>query len=154
MATNEELHQFKVGAKPSDCEERRSTLDFESICKTDSRFHPSVVAVLVSLLQSSHENHQSILDAVEGINDQLYPKRDDPEDFLWTFWALLFTIARRVPYNHRKQELLVDFLISLSRKATGTTNIWGVCVPYFLSPHRIIPIIHLLFVCYSTLRRG
>jgi hypothetical protein len=153
MAPNEELPQSKVGAKPSDCEERMSTLNFESI-KTGSPFRSNIVAVLVSLLQSPHENHQSILDAVEGINDQLYPEREEPEGFFWTLWESLFTVARRVPYNHPKQELLADFLISLSRKATGTTNMWGVCVPYFLPPHRIILIIYLLFVCYSTLRRG
>jgi len=80
------------------------------------RLRSKVLEILIPLLQSTNEN-QSIRNAVGEIN-KLYPLKikdfpeaDEPDDFLWVFYALLFKIVRRIPYNHPKQERLIDFLM-------------------------------------------
>ncbi|KAN0070952.1 hypothetical protein V8E54_011117 [Elaphomyces granulatus] len=44
-------------------------------------------------------------------SDQLYSKDPmvyDVETFHWQLWGLLFMIVQMIPYNHPKQELLVN----------------------------------------------
>jgi hypothetical protein len=99
-----------------------------------------VLAILVFLVESFNVNSQIIQDAVDGI-DRLFSKtlepyqstttwygNDDPgaEGFLWMLWGVLLDVARKVPYNHPKQEVLVDFLKRLHQKEAGTIRIWGV----------------------------
>ena len=62
----------------------------------------------------------------------------DSQTFFWILWALLFKIARAIPYNHPKQELLVKFLMTLREKKEIAT-IWLVRVSHFLPSCRIIP---------------
>ena len=79
-------------------------------------------------------------------SDQLYSKDPmvyDVQTFLWKLWSLLFRIVQMIPYNHPKQELLVNFLKTLRRKKVGTASVWGVRV---LSLHKVmIKLIQILF---------
>ena len=65
----------------------------------------------------------------------------DVQTFLWTLWGLLFRIVQMIPYNHPKQELLVNFLKTLRRKKVGTATLY-----VFLPSHKIIPT-HYIQVC-------
>jgi hypothetical protein len=157
----EELQPPKVDVKP--CEERvsrtttsgnDSPLDLKSI-KASSSDDSEVLAILVFLVESVNVNSQIIQDAVDGI-DRLFSKtlklyqstttataaydRDDPgaEMFLWMLWGLLLEVARKVPYNHPKQEVLVDFLKRLDQKEAGTVRIRGVSIAFLI----IIPFPH------------
>jgi hypothetical protein len=48
----------------------------------------------------------------------------DAVTFLFLLWNLLGETARMIPYNHPKQELLVNFLKTLRRKKVGNAAIW------------------------------
>jgi hypothetical protein len=63
----------------------------------------------------------------------------DEEDFILMLWDMLLQIVQIIPYNCPNQELVIHFLMTLRRRATRTATIWGVCVPYFLPSHRVIP---------------
>jgi hypothetical protein len=101
----------------------------DDIACPDSDLKASVLAIFLSLL----EGYQSIQDAVKEINT-LYPTKQpwhdgtetyDTTDFFWALWRAMFSIVRILPYNHPKQELLVEFLVTLSREVMGTATVWG-----------------------------
>ena len=131
--------------KPSD-----SHLDFSSIKNgiggACPRLQSDILDVLVLLLQFPNEDNQfqSIDNAVKAITE-LYlraqplnpyeelnskdPEIYDAEIFLWMLWGVLLMVVKKIPYNHPKQEHLVNFLKTLR----------GAC-SLFPSPHMIIPI--------------
>jgi hypothetical protein len=115
------------------------------------RLQSKVLEIFIPLLQSTNEN-QSIRNAVGEIN-KLYPLKikdfpeaDEPDDFLWVFYAVLFRIVRRIPCNHPKQERLINFLMTLRKTANEPLTLEGVCVSYFLSLHKIIPTHYILVI--------
>ena len=155
-----------MAAKPSsgEWEERipsEFTLALKSI-KDDSiksnfpRVRSKILSVLLFLLQSANEAYQNSA-ICNGTNYQritqshYYYDTDescpttlpyfvyDEEDFILMLWDILFQIVQIIPYNYPNQELVIRFLMTLRRRATRTATIWGVCVPYFLPSHRIIP---------------
>jgi hypothetical protein len=152
----------KVDTKPSkECvlSSENDPLDFSSIKNhTEDTLMGLILDHLVLLLQCTDEDNQikKIHSAVLGItelylraqhSDQLYsedPMVYDVETFLWQLWGLLFTIVQMIPYNHPKQELLVNFLETLRKKKVGTVTLWGVRVPSFTQDHT--------YPLYSSLR--
>ena len=110
--------------KPSD-----SHLDFSSIKNgiggACPRLQSDILDVLVLLLQFPNEDNQfqSIDNAVKAITE-LYlraqplnpyeelnskdPEIYDAEIFLWMLWGVLLMVVKKIPYNHPKQEHLVN----------------------------------------------
>jgi hypothetical protein len=142
-----------MAAKPSSGEwEKRIPSEFtlalksikdDSIVKNFPRVRSKILSVLLFLLQSANEAYQNMQYAVEEINE-LCPTTQpcyvyDEEDFILMLWDMLLQIVQIIPYNYPNQELVIHFLMILRRRATRTATIWGVCVPYFLPSHRVIP---------------
>jgi hypothetical protein len=124
--------------KPSD-----SHLDFSSIKNGIGGAYPrlqsDILDVLVLLLQFPNEDNQfqSIDNAVKAITE-LYlraqplnpyeelnsndPEIYDAEIFLWMLWGVLLMVVKKIPYNHPKQEHLVNFLKTLRVAQKASTG--------------------------------
>jgi hypothetical protein len=99
------------------------------------RLQSKILEIFIPLLQSTNEN-QSIRNEINKlypIKVKAFPEADEPDDFFWVFYALLFRIVRRIPCNHPKQERLIKLLITLRKTANKPLTLEGVCGSYFLS---------------------
>ncbi|KAH6605692.1 hypothetical protein Trco_004845 [Trichoderma cornu-damae] len=91
-------------------------------------FAPEAGTKLANLLDAALDGSAGRPDAAaaaaDGI-DELCPRSEDAEGFLWSLWTLLVDVSKRIPLGDWRMNGLVEVVEKLKAKQGGSVEIWG-----------------------------
>ncbi|KAG5999417.1 hypothetical protein E4U54_001861 [Claviceps lovelessii] len=103
-----------------------TSIDVGSACKDSKSKHaPQIVAVLSNAINTPSPTEDSAETAAAEI-DSLYPSEPlEAEDWLWSFWSIFVGVARMIPADDERQQLLVLTVAKLKNKRDQEVEMWG-----------------------------
>ncbi|GAB0135776.1 hypothetical protein EsDP_00004101 [Epichloe bromicola] len=103
-----------------------SSIDISSVSKdADSKHEPHIVSVLSNAINKSSPTEDSAETTASEI-DKLYPAdSSDAEDWLWSFWTILVGVAKKIPADDERQQLLALTVAKLKTKRDEEVEMWG-----------------------------
>ncbi|RFU81863.1 hypothetical protein TARUN_326 [Trichoderma arundinaceum] len=104
-----------------------ASIDIGALVATHD-FSPEAKSKLANLLDAAINNTASRTDAAEAAADgidQLCPRNEDAEGYLWSLWTLFIDISKRIPLDDARIQSLVEVVKKLKAKQGGSIEIWG-----------------------------
>lgn len=105
-----------------------SAIDIKSLEKggdANSPFEAKILAILENAVNNLSPTELSA-EATAGEIDNLYPSDvSAAEDFLWSFWTLLAAVAKKIPADDARQQLLVSVIQKLKARRDEEVEMWG-----------------------------
>ena len=84
-----------------------------------------MISILSDAINNPAPTELSAATAADEI-DKLYPAgTPDAEDFLWSLWSLLVSVAKKIPAHDARQQLLVTMIEKLKSKRDDQVQMWG-----------------------------
>ncbi|OAA51908.1 hypothetical protein NOR_00501 [Metarhizium rileyi] len=102
------------------------TIDITSLSKdSSSEYESSIISVLSNAVNNLPPTEESA-ETTAGEIDKLYPSDvSAAENFLWSFWTLLVAVAKKIPADDPRQQLLVTTVGKLKSKRDEEVEMWG-----------------------------
>lgn len=107
-----------MASAPIDLRALAATYDFPPETET------KLVDLLNAVVNSSADRRAGAAEAAAAGIDQLCPRNDEAEGFLWSLWTFIIDIAKGTPTDHVRIQDLVDAVEALKAKQSGTIEIW------------------------------
>ncbi|KAG6010689.1 hypothetical protein E4U21_005188 [Claviceps maximensis] len=102
------------------------SIDVRSVCKDAKSKHAPQIVSLISDTINKLPPTQESAEKTAGQIDSLYPSDTlEAEDWLWTFWSIFIGVARLIPADDERQELLVLTLAKLKTSRDQEVEMWG-----------------------------
>ncbi|GAO14597.1 hypothetical protein UVI_02009500 [Ustilaginoidea virens] len=103
-----------------------SSIDLSSLPRNpDSKYEARMISILSDAINNPAPTELSAETAADEI-DKLYPAgTPDAEDFLWSLWSLLVSVAKKIPAHDARQQLLVTMIEKLKSKRDDQVQMWG-----------------------------
>ncbi|KAG5917155.1 hypothetical protein E4U42_007370 [Claviceps africana] len=102
------------------------SIDVASVCKDSKSKHAPQIASVISNALDTLSPTQDSADKIAAEIDNLYPSDSaEAEDWLWTFWSVLVGVARVIPADDERQQLLVLTVAKLKTKRDQEVEMWG-----------------------------
>jgi hypothetical protein len=101
-------------------------IDITSLNKgSSSRHEAKILSVLSNAINNIPPTEVSA-ETTAGEIDELYSAElPAVEDFLWSFWTLLVAVAKKIPADDPRQQLLVLTVGKLTAKRDDEVEMWG-----------------------------
>lgn len=103
-----------------------SSIDISPLSKdSQSKHEPQIISVLSNAINKLPPTEQSADTTAREI-DSLYPAgSSDAEDWLWCFWTILVGVAKKIPADDERQQLLALTIAKLKSKRDEEVEMWG-----------------------------
>ncbi|KAG6020910.1 hypothetical protein E4U41_002684 [Claviceps citrina] len=101
-------------------------IDVASVSKdSESKHEPQIVAVLSNAINSLPPSEDSA-EKTAGEIDELYPDdAKEAEDWLWSFWTIFVGVAKKIPADDERQQLLALTVAKLKERRDQEVEMWG-----------------------------
>jgi hypothetical protein len=101
-------------------------IDIASLSKDSAPEHESQIISILSNAINKLPPTELSAETTAGEIDKLYPA-DGPgaEDFLWSFWTLLVAVAKKIPADDPRMQLLVLTIQKLKARRDDEVEMWG-----------------------------
>ncbi|KAK2590956.1 hypothetical protein QQS21_011352 [Conoideocrella luteorostrata] len=103
-----------------------SSIDVKSVSQDpDSKHEPQIISVLSNAINNLSPTELSA-ETTAGEIDKLYPSdAAAAEDWLWSFWTILVGVAKKIPADDARLQLLVMMIQKLKTKRDEGVEMWG-----------------------------
>ncbi|OAQ73879.1 hypothetical protein VFPPC_15373 [Pochonia chlamydosporia 170] len=103
-----------------------ATIDVASLNKDSAPEHESKIISILSNAINTLPPTELSAETTAGEIDALYPSDSSAaEDFLWSFWTLIVSVAKKIPADDPRQQLLVTTIAKLKAKRDEEVEMWG-----------------------------
>lgn len=103
-----------------------ASIDIASLNTDSSPEHESKIITILSKAINNLPPTEDSAETIAGEIDALYPTDGSgAEDFLWSFWTLLVGVAKKIPAEDPRQQLLVSTVAKLKTKRDQEVEMWG-----------------------------
>ncbi|KAL7931754.1 hypothetical protein V8C35DRAFT_309411 [Trichoderma chlorosporum] len=107
-------------------------IDFRALV-APHHFAPETETKLADLLKAAvnadkyyFETYADAIRAAANYIDQLCPRNEDAEAFLWALWTIIIDVAKRIPFDdYERVENFMEVIKALKHKGSGRVEIWG-----------------------------
>ncbi|KAG8423719.1 hypothetical protein J3458_000588 [Metarhizium acridum] len=103
-----------------------SPIDISALSKdSSSEYEAKIISILSNAINELPPTELSA-ETTAGEIDKLYPSDvSAAEGFLWSFWTLLVAVAKKIPADDPRQQLLVTTVAKLKSKRDQEVEMWG-----------------------------